>query len=476
MHAESLISLSERLVTRNFLALGAGEAVARVIGFAATVYVARVLGAGYFGAIELAGAIVLYFSRVADGGFDLGLGVREVAASPDSLDRLVSPVLTARSFVSAILVVLVSLLGFALLPQVEAMVLAAYSLTLLAVGLSTRWVHVGLERARVVAVARTIGEIVMVLLIVSFVGDSSDVIRVPLARFAGEILASLLLLAFLIRRGVRVRPRIDWDLIRPLARRALPLVLSALLGLMIYNMDLILLRVFRTSAHVGYYAAAYALIGFLANLSLAYGLSLLPTLTRLGREGEERRSVFQTAYAQAFAVGLPVAAGAALLAGPIIQLVFGAEYAESALPLAIVIWSIPLGTARDINVAALLSLGEEGKVLRLTAIAATTNLILNLALIPPLGIPGAAVATLITEFLRMLLAARFATEFGFRTPGASRFWRAVLASGVMAAVVYVVRPQGLAVAIPAGAFVYGLTLTALGGVRWQRGSLPGLKV
>jgi O-antigen/teichoic acid export membrane protein len=450
--------------------------VARVIGFAATVYVARVLGAGYFGAIELAGAIVLYFSRVADGGFDLGLGVREVAANPEQLDRLVSPALTLRSLVSGLLVVLVSLTGFALLPRIEATVLAAYSLTLLAVGMSTRWVHVGIERARVVAVARTIGEIIMVLLIVSFVSDSDDVIRVPLARFAGEILASLLLLAVLIRRGVRLRPRFDWNLIRPLARRALPLVLSALLGLMIFNMDLILLRVFRTSVHVGYYAAAYALISFLANLSLAYGLSLLPALTRLEQESEKRRRVFQTAFAHAFAVGLPVAAGATLLAGPIIQLVFGAEYAEAALPMAIVIWSIPLGTARDINVAALLALGEEGRVLRLTAIAAACNLVLNLLLIPPMGIPGAAIATLITESLRMLLAARFAGVLGFCAPGLSRFWKAAVAAVVMAGAVHWVRPLGLAVAIPVGALTYTLALAALGGVYWQRGSLPKLKV
>ena len=62
---------NERTVARNFLALGSGEAVARVVAFAAIVYIARVLGAASYGVIEVAGAIVLYFSRVADAGFDL---------------------------------------------------------------------------------------------------------------------------------------------------------------------------------------------------------------------------------------------------------------------------------------------------------------------------------------------------------------------------------------------------------------------
>jgi len=68
---------SERVVARNFLTLGSGEALARMIAFGATVYVARVLGPESYGIIELAAAIVLYFSRVADFGIDLGLGVRE---------------------------------------------------------------------------------------------------------------------------------------------------------------------------------------------------------------------------------------------------------------------------------------------------------------------------------------------------------------------------------------------------------------
>ena len=49
----------ERKVARSFFALAGGDAVARVIAFVAGAYVARELGAGAFGAMLFASAVLL---------------------------------------------------------------------------------------------------------------------------------------------------------------------------------------------------------------------------------------------------------------------------------------------------------------------------------------------------------------------------------------------------------------------------------
>ena len=64
------------------MALGLGEAAARLIGFIAMLVVARRVGASMYGVIGVATAVVLYLNRVVDGGLELGLGVREVARDP----------------------------------------------------------------------------------------------------------------------------------------------------------------------------------------------------------------------------------------------------------------------------------------------------------------------------------------------------------------------------------------------------------
>ncbi len=465
----------ERLVALNFLALGSGEAVARIVAFGATVYVARTLGASAYGVLELAGAIILYFSRVADGGFDLGLGVREMAARPDEASELASSALTARALMSLGLVAAIGSVGLFLLPAPEGPVLAAYSLTLLAVGIGSRWVHVGKERTRLVAVARTVGEAGFVLLVLAAVRSPEHLIRVPFAKFAGDLLAALILLVGVYRLGIRVRPKLDLARLKPLARRAAPLVLSAFFGLMIYNADLIFIRAFRGQADVGHYAAAYTLISFLSNLGIAYSLSLLPTLTRLAVRRDEQMGLYHTAHAHVFAVGFPIAAGGALLAAPIIGLVFGGEYAPGAAALAILIWSIPLALARDLPITALMSGGREDAIVRLTGKAAAINLVLNFALVPTLGIVGAAIATVITEGARMALAVAAARQLDFRAAPVRRYVRPLAATAGMAVVLVLLGERSAPLLIVAGASSYLVLLWAVGGIHW-RGGVPTLEV
>ncbi len=468
---------SERLVARNFLTLGSGEAVARIIAFAATVYVARVLGPESYGIIELAAAIVLYFTRVADFGIDLGLGVREIAARRADLDRLAPVVLTARILVSALLVTLLVAVGLLVLPPAEGKVLAVYSITLLAVGASTRWIHIGLEKTAYVSLSRTLGELLMVGLVFAFVRSSEDLVRVPMAKVAGDFLAVAIMAWLVGRFGIKLRPRLDWSVLRPLVRRAWPLVLSALLGLMIYNSDLIFIRLFTgRSASVGYYAAAYTLIGFLANLGIAYSISLLPTLTRLGSDRHRQLALYRTAHAHVFAIGFPIAIGGSLLGGPIISLVFGPAYGPAVLALQIVVWSVPLGLLRDIPIAGLIANGREDSVLRLTAWATAFNLLLNLLLIPPFGIYGAAIASVLTEAFRMLLAFRAGGVYGWPSPHASRLWRSLLAGAVMAVGLSLLGPYSVPVMIGLGVLLYFGALSAVGGIRFRRGQLPELSV
>ena len=89
------------LVARNFLALGAGEAAARVIAFLATIYVARVLGSQSFGIVAFSAAILLYLSRVVDGGLDLGLGVQLVATKRSRIERLGPTLIAGRVLAAA---------------------------------------------------------------------------------------------------------------------------------------------------------------------------------------------------------------------------------------------------------------------------------------------------------------------------------------------------------------------------------------
>lgn len=467
--------MSERVVARNFLALGSGEIVARVLAFLGSVYLARALGAEMYGVVGFASAVLLYFGRLADGGLDL-IGMREIARDPREAARLLPAVLAFRLAGSLLLAVLLAAGALAFLPRPDGPVLALFALTLIPIGASVRWVHLGLERSGAPSVARMVGEAAALGLTVLLVRQAADVRYVPLAQLGGGAVTALLLLRGLGGLGVPVALRWDWPAMRPLLARSSRVVLAALLGLLAYNSDLIFLRIFSGARTAGWYAAAYTPISLAINLGLAYRMSLLPTLTRLGTEEERQHALYHTSLAHLFAAVLPAAIGGFLLAAPAIHFVFGPEYAAAAPVLALLVWAIPFAQLREAPVAALVASAHEHRLLQLNAVGTALNIGLNIALIPRFGMMGAAVSTVFTEGVRTVLAFVYARGAGFRPAGPERFWRASLAGGAMAAVLLALRSLPFPVAVSVGVAAYLAGLAALGGIRFRRGALPALTV
>ncbi len=440
------------------------------------VYLARTLGADLYGIIAFSAAVLIYLSRVADGGIDLGLGVREMAADSQATLALAPAILTARLVISVVLALALGAIALLTLPRPDGAVLATFGLTLIPVAASTRWIHLGLERTRAVAAARAMGEALMVIIVFSFVRGRGDLLVAPVAQFAGDSLAAVLLLWWVARQGVHLRITFDWTAIRPLAGRAGPLVGSALLGLLIYNSDFLFLRSLRGRAAVGLYAAAYTLVSFLLNMGAAYNMSLLPRLTRTSAVRADHHGLYHTATAHVFAVSFPIALGGSLLAAQIVTLVFGTGYGPSVAALRILMWTIPVCLLRDVPVMTLLAWGREDSVLRLTAWAAAIDLALNLLLIPSYGLIGAAIASVATESIRMVLALEAVRRLGFELTAVKRFWKPVVAGLVMASVLIVASPPTLWMALALGVLGYLACLSLLGGITLARGAIPSLNV
>ncbi|MEZ4414400.1 MAG: flippase [Gemmatimonadota bacterium] len=456
------------------MALGLGEAAARVLTFLGHALIARRLGVGVYGVVSLASAAFLYLQRIADAGLTQGLGLRELAADPDNAERLAPSLIVARLALSVAVAVLVVAAALLFLPQPDGTVVAVMALVLLPYGASPLWVALGLRQTRPVATSRTLAEAAVLLLLVVGVRDAGDVARVPLAQLIGEGVAAVLVGLALRRVGLTLRPRFSWTRVRPLVGRALPLMLSGLMALVVYNSDFFFLRIFRDSHAVGLYGVAYMLVSFLLNLGTAFNQSLLPTLTGLGADRAAEQELHDASMAHVWALTLPAAVGGIVLSGGIIGLAFGERYAQSASALAWLLPSVPLVLMRGVSTMALIARGREDRVLRINLIATGVNLALNFALIPGLGILGAALSTVGTETVRLAAAFGHARAEGFGLTFLRRLWRPLVAAAVMAVALHVAGLHTL-LAVPAGALVYGAVLTALGGLRWT-GGRPQLAV
>lgn len=472
---ESPGSRHDAAVGRSFLKLGTGEALARLVAFGATAYLARRLGADVYGIIALASAILLYLNSITDCGVEM-LGISDVARQPSGIAAFLPSILVARLAVAAILIVLVAGTGLFLFPQPDGAVLAGYAMTLGAVALGTQWVHLGLERAGSVGLVRVGTEALTALLIVLLVRGPADAGAAPLAAVIGQGASAYALLRLLPGGASRFPAVMRVEVVTSVFRRSWPLVMHGLLGLAIFNSDFLFLRVFRDSASVGYYAVGYLLVSFFLNLGVSYSMGLLPVLTRLRTVPEDERRLHDNAMAQTFAGSLPVAIGGCLLAHQFVVLLFGTGYLPAAPALQVLTWSIPFALFRSVAQAVLISHGRQSELLRTVVVATGLNLLLNIALIPRWGLMGAAAATVLTEAVRAVVVLGYSRRAGLPFTSLRRFWRTGIAGATMAAVLLLTRGAPWWAAVPLGALVYGTMLTLVGGLRFGRGAKPELAV
>jgi len=464
-----------RTVIGNFLWLGLGELGARFIGFGVLVYLARALGADHYGIVGFAFAVVLYFTTAADFGIET-LGPREVVAHRGDLERFGSSLLSARVILGAVFSAALALVALLAFPQPDAAVLALYGLLLLPVGGSSRWIHLGLERTGSIAISRIAGELLRAGLIVGLVRTPADLLYAPVAHILGETLTTTVLAVSLRRRGIRLRPRWDMATVLTVFRSAWPVVISITMGMVLYNSDVLLLRLFRPGPEVGYYVAAYTLLTLLGNLGTSYSNTLLPTLARLGIATERGSALYRTAIAQVILAGLPIAVGGFLLAPRLIAFFFGAAYQPSARVLQVLLLTTPLLLVRLVQHAALFVCGRQARVMWATTIAALVNIGANLVVIPRYGMVGAASTTLFAEGMRTALIQLHILHEGVAVAVGRAIWRPAVATAAMAFLLLAAPVESVWLSLLLGAAAYAVAFILVGGLELQAGRAPGLRL
>ncbi|WP_420569035.1 polysaccharide biosynthesis C-terminal domain-containing protein [Thalassovita sp.] len=189
------------------------------------------------------------------------------------------------------------------------------------------------------------------------------------------------------------------------ARAVLSLALIAGAQSITANADFLMLGWWQSEQQVGVYKVATS--G--ASLTVA-GLGVLAMITNprfaaLHQTGDSRQLARLAAYAAVlgFAAALPVLVIFAIWGAPILSAVFGPAFAGGAAAMLILTAGQTLSAFFGACIGLLNMTGHERQAMRGVLISALLNVALNVALIPPFGIEGAAVATLISTAVWNLL-------------------------------------------------------------------------
>jgi len=268
--------------------------------------------------------------------------------------------------------------------------------------------------------------------------------------------------AWLLGFSTPKRPRLKLNVRAALdvTRAGVPIGLGVLAVTLLARIDMTMLAAFKPSAQVGQYGAAYRLLETTAFVTWSLSVATLPAMARLSPTTTPPvGAVYQRALKLVLAITLPTALGAAILAAPIVALLYGSQYHQAAGALVLLAPTITLAPVSALS-SQLLYAQDVKRVVPLTYfLVFLENAVVNLILIPRYSLDGAAVGTSISEVLvagTLLLCARHLRG----RLEVRRLLAGTLFGGCAAAAVMILFRHQLALAVPVAIVVYLALLLA----------------
>jgi O-antigen/teichoic acid export membrane protein len=218
------------------------------------------------------------------------------------------------------------------------------------------------------------------------------------ALLASLVISCVVLIVYTVRRlpfPIKFRTGLSAN---PVARElllfSLPLLGATLLALIITSADTLMLGGLKSSADVGLYNAARPLVDVIRAPLSALGLIYVPVASWLYAQGSipEMRRIFSVLTKWICSATLPLFLILFLFPETVLSFLFGASYTSAATVLRILSLGLIISNFFGPSGSTLAVMGEVRFVMWVYLAAALLNIGLNFALIPPLGIEGAAIA------------------------------------------------------------------------------------
>lgn len=440
----------------------AGYIAGVLVSLGAATLLVRYLGISEFGRFVTVSSLIALVSSLTEAGIVV-YGVREFG-SRDERDRrrLWANLLAMRLTLAAVGILLASVFalavgyrrvlvigtvvaGVGLLIQVTADVLTIPLQARLRLGLL----------ALIDLVRRAVTLALIGVLILFGVG-LLPFLAVPIP--AGAI--ALIILSRTVRSFVTITLGFDRPAWRGLLRDTLPFAVATTVGAIYLYVTVIVMSLIATAHQTGLFATAFRVTQVALGIP---GLALMAVFPVMSREQDQQRrfgGILRRVFAVALIVGVWMSLCIALGAPFIMRVIAGGE-GHAAIPV-LRIQGLVLAASfvSSSSVFGLLSLRRYHPIVLMISAAIVVNIGLALALVPPLGAQGAAVADVVAEVAvaaaLTLTLVRFSPEYHI----GARFLPPLAAATLLSAVLFITPIGSVGRVVTASAIYFGLLLAA----------------
>ena len=269
----------------------------------------------------------------------------------------------------------------------------------------------GVYKMEYIVVSRAVEQIVMIIMAIILVSIGFYAAGAVLGTGFG-FLASAIISLILFKKYIWTlfpEPVIKFSfmdelkILKMLIIFSMPVAITALSEMTIYDMSTWVIFYFMTSNFNAYYTNASAMARLPLIISLSVAAVILPATSEASSLKDKKllRNYITQSYRYVILIILPICVGIAIFAQPLLSRLFGPAYAPGAQALSILIIGMTFYTLFMVSSSIMQGIGRPRIPMIILIMGTVINLGLNIFMVPLYGIVGAAIATTIATFLIM---------------------------------------------------------------------------
>ena len=377
-------------------------------------YITRILGAENLGKYNFANSIVGYFSLLAGLGVST-YSIREGAKYKKDdirISQFASEVFTINiisTFISYIFLFLLTIFA----PKINnyAGLIYIISLNILLTTIGCDWVFSIYEEYLYITIRGIIIQILYVMFLFIFVKNQNDLVKyawVSIISSSGAYLINV----FELKKycNIRIVRKINAKIHLP----AILIIFANTITVSLYtNSDITILGLLQSDYEVGIYTVAVKIYNMIKQLLAAVIVVAIPRLSLywgLGQKDKFKDTANKIANTL-FSIVCPIMVGIFSLSSEIVMLVGGKDFLDATLSLKIISIALLFSAfSWFFTDCILIPCKLEKKVLYISIVSATINIILNLMLIPFGKQNAAAATTLLAELISMIMCGKYVSK------------------------------------------------------------------
>ena len=406
-----------RTIFKNMSWLLISQIIASICGFIWTIVIARYLGVSDYGIMGFAISLTGILAFTVDFGISTHI-VRHIATDYDSTPKYLGNAIPLKS-IFAIVTFIITLIVLILMKcnELTITITLLFSIEMIIksfIGLFNGSFQ-AFEEGKYQGIGNTLLNIILLVFILISIFTDLGLFGITISYIIANFIA-LIYEYYALRKHI-TNPKFELDITfcKNITLASLPFAAGAILYTLYYSIDVVMLTNLVGTYATGIYNATYKLISVLTLFYGVYGAVIFPVMSKLYKNDKALLTVsFEKSIKYLMLIIIPLALATMFYSQDIINLIYGHEYDAASSVLSILIWTVCLLFVNGACNFLLNSSHEEVTVTKIYGIAAVFNIVLNFVLIPYWSYNGAAITTVLSDLLIMILQLYVIYKLGHR--------------------------------------------------------------